>query len=102
MIIHYLRSYFQLLSCFIRKHLNLEIPRTVNEHEVVVRGIVHPLFVSSKTGLKREAFLPPPNRSDVSTLRLFYTSPVFCKAHTKNLRIGANKYMGLETIMKKE
>jgi hypothetical protein len=68
----------------------------------VVRGIVHPLMMSSKSGLKREAFLPPPNGKDVSTLRLYYTSQNFCKSHAKKIKIGNHQYAGLATIRKEE
>lgn len=76
------------------------VSRDVSREEVLVRGIVHPLFCSiSKNKLKREAFQPPPDGgNEVSTLRLRYTNPHFCKQHTKQLKIGGHTYAGLAIV----
>lgn len=74
-----------------------EIPWTVGSEEALVRAIVHPFFVS-KNKLKREAFLPPNKRNDVSVLRLHFTDHDFCKNHGKSLKIGDHKYVGLASI----
>jgi hypothetical protein len=71
----------------------------VDRNEILVRGIVHPMFYSiSKNSIKPEAFLPPPNKRDVSLLRHSYTNDNFCKNHSKNLIIGSNEYCGLATF----
>lgn len=75
------------------------IPRSIAPAEALVRGIVHPLFYSdSKNRLKPEALLPPPDRADVSVLRLAYTQAAFCKIHCKGLRIGISQYVGLAVL----
>jgi hypothetical protein len=80
--------------------MDKEIPLQMSEEELLVRGIVHPLFYSnSDDALKREAFLPPPNKNDVSLLRHRYTNDDFCKKHSKSLKIGDNKYCGLATFL---
>lgn len=77
-----------------------EIPfPVVDSEELLVRGILHPMFCSnSKNKLKREAFLPPPERRDVSLLRFLYTDDDFCKQHSKSLTIPNNIYKGLATF----
>jgi len=72
------------------------IPRVVDGDEILIRGIVTPLFYSnSGRRLKREAFLPPPNKNDVSLLRLKFTTYNFCKRHSKSLNITSQTYCGL-------
>lgn len=57
------------------------------------------MFCSSSTNkLKREAFLPPPDKCDVSVLRYIYTNDSFCKEHAKALSIPNNVYKGLATF----
>lgn len=75
----------------------------VNNEELLVRGIVHPLFCSdSKNRLKSQAFLPPPNRNDVSLLRHAYTNDDFCKKQTKSISIAMNQsYFGVATFIHK-
>jgi hypothetical protein len=65
-------------------------------NEVLVRGIVAPLWASSsKSTLKANAFLPPRESSLVSLNRLRYCSASFCKNHAKKLQIEGNQYVGL-------
>lgn len=74
------------------------VPRVVASDEILIRGIVTPLFFDKKRNvLKHPAFLPPPNknRCDVSLLRLRYTTDTFCKKHSKTLTIGTSIYWGL-------
>lgn len=76
-------------------------PNEIAENEVIVRGILTPLFASSKGKLSRNAFLPPrsisPNyRYDVSVLRHNYCNADFCKTHIKQrVIIPNNTYIGL-------
>ena len=73
-----------------------EISLSIGEDELMVRAIVHPLFYSnSKSQVKREAFLPPPGKNDVSLLRKKYTTDDFCKKHGNSLQIRENTYCGL-------
>jgi hypothetical protein len=74
----------------------------MSENELLIRGIVHPMFChSNKPVLKREAFLPPPDKNDVSLLRLEYADNDFCKNHAKNLVVGNNTYTGLGLFLAK-
>jgi hypothetical protein len=87
------------LPNFIKRILSKEIPFRIDHKEVLVRGIIHPLFYStSKKSLKREAFLPPPNECEVSLLRLYYTTENFCKNHSVKLKVNNQSYCGLSTI----
>ena len=73
-----------------------EILLFISEDEVMVRAIVHPFFYSNSKGVvKREAFLHPPGKNDVSLLRKKYATDDFCKKHGKSLQIRENTYCGL-------
>jgi len=87
------------LKNYIANSFKVEIPLNVNDEELIVRGILHPLFIDSKSKFKREAFLPPFNRNDVSLLRRKYTNDSFCKDHCASLRISGNKYLGMATFI---
>lgn len=85
-----------LINFFCRKLKRKQIPfPELDKEELLVRGILHPLFCSSKNKLKREALLPPPDRNDVSLLRHTYTDDHFCKVHAKTIAIPNNIYKGL-------
>ncbi|CAD5270648.1 MULTISPECIES: hypothetical protein [unclassified Imperialibacter] len=76
------------------------IPISLGSDEIVTRAILHPLFYSdSKRKLKREAFLPPPGRKDVSVLRLKFTSDHSCKRHARSLSYKGQTYRGLATLL---
>lgn len=84
---------------FICKKFNKEIDYNIESNELLVRGILHPIFYSnSDNAVRREAFLPPPNKNDVSLLRRRYTNDDFCKNHASKLVIGTNTYCGLATF----
>lgn len=74
--------------------MSLEIAKKIAENEVLVRCLLHPFFANGNK-MDRNALLPPPERRDVSTLRLFYTNLDFCKKHAKSLKIGDSTYWGL-------
>lgn len=77
------------------------VSKVVDDTEICIRCILTPLFFSErKKKLRREAFLPPAGRRDVSLLRLRYTDLTRCKHHAKSLRIKENSYSGLASIMK--
>jgi hypothetical protein len=79
----------------------VNIPLEISEDELIVRGIVHPLFYSKKK-ISDNAFLPPPSgRKDVSVLRHDYTDSHFCKNHSSSLKIGENTYCGLGILLAK-
>lgn len=97
---NYLLSWCRPLKNYLKKLMGKEIPLNMSNEELLVRGIVHPLFYSnSDDALKREAFLPPSNKKDVSLLRHCYTNDDFCKKHSKSLKIGSNEYCGLATFL---
>ncbi len=103
-----MKRLIKFCQCFIkffRKHDKTQgeqIPIEISPEEVILRGVVKPLFAGSK-GLKEYVFLPPPKRArkDVSVLRLNYSNVNFCKSHFKSLNMGANLYSGIAAILPK-
>lgn len=80
---------------------DVSIPLEISQDELIVRGIVHPLFYSKKK-ITDNAFLPPPSgRKDVSVLRHEFTDSHFCKNHSSSLKIGENSYCGLGVLLAK-
>lgn len=78
------------------------VSRSVEDEEIIVRGLVAPLLWSqNKKRFKKEAFMPPPNSNDVSVLRLSYTDDNFCKRHASSLQIPNNVYVGLAVVLPK-
>jgi len=72
------------------------IPIEINDNELFVRAILHPLFYSVRRGkLHLTVVLPPPGKKDVSVLRHDYTDDNFCKSHAKSLDIKQQEYCGL-------
>jgi hypothetical protein len=91
-------SYFRLLLRRQCEEINLHITM----QEVLVRGIVRPLFYNQKKAkLERNAFLPPPKRgrNDVSLYRRRYASEDICKECASNLRLTDNTYCGLAILL---
>ena len=84
-----------------------KISLTIAPDEILVRGIVAPIWASSsKKELKANAFLPPPPKGEaesicVSLNRLRYCSADFCKSHAKNLQIRGSEYVGLAIFNQK-
>jgi hypothetical protein len=84
-----------------------KISLTIASDEILVRGIVAPLWASSsKKELKANAFLPPPPKNEeesrcVSLNRLRYCSADFCKNHAKSLQIRGSEYVGLAIFSQK-
>lgn len=98
---HYLQNLIQLLKAFFNKIFTKgEIPLIIAPDELLVRGILHPLFFS-KNKLQTNAFLPPPGEKDVSLLRHEYANSDYCKNHCKKLKVGDNKYRGMATFLSK-
>lgn len=81
--------------------MHKEIPFAISHNELLIRGIQHPMFYSnSNNEVKREAFLPPPQRRDVSILRREYASTdSSCKLHCKAVRLPNNSYCGMATFL---
>lgn len=81
--------------------MHKEIPYALSNSELLIRGIQHPMFYSnSKNEVKREAFLPPPERRDVSILRReFALNDSSCKAHCKAVKFPNNFYCGMATFL---
>jgi hypothetical protein len=81
---------------------NNRIPEIISPNERIVRGLFSHLLVSAdRDTIKQNAFLPPPNKNDVSTFRFDYTNPTFCKQKTKEIasNINGQKYQGLGLIL---
>lgn len=74
--------------------MGISIEQTISDDEILIRGLVHPLFAKGNK-MDRNALLPPAEKCDVSILRLKYTDLNFCKKHTKALKIGTCDYWGL-------
>jgi hypothetical protein len=87
------------LKSYIFKIFRKEIPFNVLDKELLIRGIVHPMYYSnSNQAIKREAFLPPSNSCDVSLLRRLYTNDDFCKERFAKLKLGDSIYCGIATF----
>jgi hypothetical protein len=97
---HFLRNLTALFKFSLGKIWTKKIPLEINYSEIIVRGVFHPFFYSvSKGKLKREAFLPPPDKNDVSVLRHDFTEDDFCKDHCKSLNMGPEQtFCGLATF----
>ena len=98
----YLKRFFQGANS---KSNDVTIPLEIAGDEIIVRGIVHPMFYSfSKKKLKEKSFLPPPyeTRNDVSVLRHNHTDTLFCKNHIKTkVQIAENEYCGFAVLQAK-
>lgn len=94
-------SYLQrFINYFKRNFLGyIPIQREIDNDELIVRGIVTPLFFNKRKELKPTVFLPPGDSTDVSVLRHLYTDDHFCKQHSKSLNLGTNTYCGLATFL---
>lgn len=91
-----------IINLFRRKKIEKTIPDSFSANELLVRGIFTPLFYSqSKQKLREGAFLPPPNKNDVSILRHDYSNDNACKNHCLKINIKNNSYCGLATFLVK-
>ena len=99
-IINCLLNWFPFLRSYTAKEIKKEIPFEISDDELLVRAIGHYMFFSiNDKELKREAFLPPANRADVSLLRRKYTTDEFCKKHAKSINMKGYIYCGLATFL---
>lgn len=79
---------------------SLFIPRLIDNDEVLVRAILSPIhYDRKKARIKREAFLPPKDRCDISLVRLNHSSGNRCKKIAKSIRFGSNTYFGLAAAL---
>lgn len=75
------------------------VDKTIDDEELCVRCIHHPLMYSaSKNKLKEEAFQPKWDERDASLLRLRYCDEDFCVAHGQTIEIKGSTFVGLATI----
>ena len=75
------------------------VSKTVDDEELCVRCIHHPLMYSaSKNKLKEEAFQAKWDERDASLLRLRYCDESFCVAHGQKIEIKGSSFVGLATI----
>ena len=75
------------------------VDKTIDDEELCVRCIHHPLMYSaSKNKLKEEAFQPKWDERDASLLRLRYCDEDFCVAHGQTIEIKGSAFIGLATI----
>lgn len=77
-----------------------EVPKIIHEDEKIVRGVFYPYHVK-KDKIKREAFTPPKNKNDVSTMRLSHSSPNQCKSYLKSIETQSKKFQGLAVFKAK-
>lgn len=76
------------------------IPREINEDETIVRCVFHHIHYSRSKGLKRESFLPAPDKIDVSVLRRKYTkNDTYCKNHCQSISMEGQTYVGMCVIL---
>lgn len=80
------------------------VPVTIDRREVLVRAIMSPYHVNKAgTKLRRNAFLPPPHRDEVSVSRLRFVNATLCKFYARvrvERRRGRDKksFVGLAFI----
>lgn len=80
-----------------------EISLVIADEEVLVRGVLSPLFYSERKKQIRETlFLPPKGQITVSLNRFRYTTASFCKQHAKTINLPDDTYCGLASIINKD
>lgn len=105
----FLNNYLTPLKCYFLFFV-FNIPKRVEEHEIIVRGVLAPMFYSrSKERLNDVFFMPPlckdvtqvkPKHKEVSVLRYTYTNINRCKRFAKKIKIDENNYIGIATFKK--
>lgn len=73
------------------------VPKAIDNDEPCVRCIMHP-FGYKKGRIQKEALLPPPQKTDVSMLRLRYTTTKFCINHGRSLQSDVSTFRCLATL----
>jgi hypothetical protein len=79
-------------------------PVDVANDEAIVRGICTPFHVASNGRLKPEAYKSPPDKDEVSVIRLGWVGADTCKRKARELEdpAGSKIYMGLAVISAKQ
>ena len=80
----------------------MPISEVVVDNEIIVRSIFSPFCIDKKGNLKSNAFKSPSDKDEVSVLRLDYTTPDFCKIHSRKIESEGKKYIGLAVLTAKE
>lgn len=81
------------------------VSKEISSDELCLRCVYHPLQISSKGQLRREALLPPPNkgRNDVSLLRSAYMPLEECIRHGENTQMGEGQsFMAIASITRQD
>lgn len=79
----------------------LLVPKFIALDEPCVRCVMHP-FGFKKGKIQKEALMPPPLKTDVSLLRLRYTTRGFCVLHGRSIQKGNSTFRCLATLTKHE
>ncbi len=92
------------MGCFPKNRI--EIPTHIDDNETIIRAIFHPIFVSSKKGLKFQAFLPGKSddaeqRKRVSVYRKNYSTDSACKNSAISIKMNQQSYYGFAAFMSK-
>ncbi len=94
----------RLKKCFPNKN-KVEIPHNISEDETIIRAVFHPIFFSSKKGLKPQAFLPNPRTDDaeqrkrVSVYRKNYSTDSACKNSAVSIKMNQQSYVGFAAFI---
>ena len=73
------------------------MPKSIASDEPCVRCVMHP-YGFKKNKIQKEALMPPPQKTDVSLLRLRYTTKEFCVRHGRSIRNGNSTFRCLATL----
>lgn len=77
------------------------VPKSIAQDEPCVRCVMHP-FGFKKGKIQKEALMPPPKTTDVSLLRLRYTTKEFCILHGRSLQNDNSTFRCLATLTKQD
>jgi hypothetical protein len=77
----------------------IKIPSQIDPDELLLRAIFHPLFVTSKKKLKKEAMMPPPAKDgkssgNVSIFREKYSTSEKVKMNASKIKMSNNTLTG--------
>lgn len=74
------------------------VNKKIEDSEECIRCVYNPIMIDSRHKLKREAFLPPRDKKDVSLLRLIYTNLDFCLQHGSRIRMNGQSFCALASV----
>ena len=82
----------------------MSIPAAVENKERIVRILYFPKNVKNDKTLRANVFRTPPEKDEVSIIRVDYSSANFCKAHGKKYQSPENEraYFGLAVLTAEE